>query len=125
MPAGYIHQRQIAFLPPRPCCSQQSRFRLQPEVFRRGKTGQNKTAPDSVWDPVLCHSPVVRTVLLFVDEIALLILREVQAERPARIHDVIRVKVLLERAVDIHLIAADLSLQPGGGHLADAMMVAH
>lgn len=60
-----------------------------------------------------------------MDQVAPLVFRQVKAERPARIHDVVRIKVLFERAVDFHLIVADLGLQPRGGHLADAVVVAH
>lgn len=71
------------------------------------------------------YSDMLLTALLFMDQVALLLLRQVKAQRSARIHDVIRIEMLLERTINLHLIVADLGLQPRGGHLADAVMVAH
>ena len=62
---------------------------------------------------------------LLVDEVSLLILGEVETECSARIHQVVGIEVLLERAVDIHLVLADLRLEPRSGHLAYAVVVAH
>ena len=56
-------------------------------------------------------------VNLLVDEVSLLILGEVETECSARIHQVVGIEVLLERAVDIHLVLADLRLEPRSGHL--------
>lgn len=64
-------------------------------------------------------------VNLLVDEVSLLIFGEVETECSARIHQVVGIEVLLERAVDIHLVLTDLRLEPRSGHLAYAVVVAH
>ena len=54
------------------------------------------------------YSDMLLTALLFMDQVALLLLRQVKAQSSARIHDVIRIEMLLERTINLHLIVADL-----------------
>ena len=64
-------------------------------------------------DPAILYSDMLLTALLFMDQVALLLLRQVKAQRSARIHDVIRIEMLLERTINLHLIVADLASSHG------------
>lgn len=59
-------------------------------------------------------SDMILTAYFLWIQVALLLLRQVKAQRSARIHDVIRIEMLLERTINLHLIVADLGLQPRG-----------
>ena len=64
-------------------------------------------------------------VNLLVDEVSLLILGEVETECSARIHQVVGIEVLQERAVENHQVLAEMRHEPRSGHLAYAVVVAH
>lgn len=48
-----------------------------------------------------------------------------RADRAARVHVVVGVEVVLEHAEHAILLLADVALEPGREHLADAVVVAH
>ncbi|MPN14921.1 hypothetical protein SDC9_162250 [bioreactor metagenome] len=62
---------------------------------------------------------------MLVVRIVFFVFGQIKAQCSAWIHDVIRIKVLLERAEDVVFIFAERPLQPGSEHLADAVMMAH
>ena len=55
----------------------------------------------------------------------LFLLRHIQSQCAARIHDIVRVKVLFERADDSIFIPPHCPFQPRTEHFADAVVVAH
>ena len=49
----------------------------------------------------------------------------IEAQGAAGIHDPVGIEVLFERREQGERIRADLAPKPGGGHFADAVMMAH
>ena len=50
-------------------------------------------------------------------------IRQVEGQRPSWVQDVPRIEVAFERAHDVELVTPNLSLEPGRGHLSDAVVV--
>ena len=56
---------------------------------------------------------------------SLLVIRHIEPQRAAGVHDIVRVEVTFERTEHLHLVTANLPFEPWRGHLADTVVVAH